>query len=188
LNQLPLYIDDTSGISVIELKAKTRRLIMEHGIKMIIVDYLQLMTGSEDSGSREQEVSSISRGLKAIAKDLNIPVIGLSQLNRLIENRSDKKPQLSDLRESGAIEQDADIVIFPHRPELYGQEYVKINDKEELSKGLMILILAKNRNGIAHIELKLKCNESLTNIYEEDEFKANIPDEFKPADDIDRPF
>ena len=188
LNQLPLYIDDTSGISVIELKAKTRRLIMEHGIKMIIVDYLQLMTGSEDSGSREQEVSSISRGLKAIAKDLNIPVIGLSQLNRLIENRSDKKPQLSDLRESGAIEQDADIVIFPHRPELYGQTTVLINNVEKLTKGLMLLILAKNRNGIAHIEIELKNNESLTNIYEEDEFTANIPDEFKPVDDIDRPF
>ena len=188
LNQLPLYIDDTSGISVIELKAKARRLIMEHGIKMIIVDYLQLMTGSEDLGSREQEVSSISRGLKGIAKDLNIPVIGLSQLNRLIETRSDKKPKLSDLRESGAIEQDADIVIFPHRPEIYGDKTVLINDIEEPAKGLMLLILAKNRNGIANIELKLKCNESLTNIYEEDEFKANIPPEFTPIDDIDRPF
>lgn len=184
LNKLPLYIDDTSGISVIELKAKTRRLIIEHGIKMIIVDYLQLMTGSSEAGNREQEVSSISRGLKAIAKDLNIPVIGLSQLNRVLENRADKKPQLSDLRESGAIEQDADIVLFPHRPEIYGQTTILINNIEETTKGLMLLILAKNRNGIAHIELKLRCNESLTNIYEEDEFKTNVPEGF---DDI-KPF
>jgi replicative DNA helicase len=186
LNKLPLFIDDTSAISIIELKAKTRRLIMEYGIKMIIVDYIQLMTG--EGQNREQEVSNISKGLKNIAKDLDIAVIGLSQLNRRLESTSDKKPNLSDLRESGSLEQDADIVIFPHRPEMYGQQTIFINNIEENTKGLMLLIIAKNRNGISHIELKLKCNESLTNIFEEDEFKANIPSEFKPVDDIDISF
>jgi replicative DNA helicase len=171
LINLPVFIDDTSGISVIELKAKSRRLIIESGIKLIIVDYLQLMTG--DGQSREQEVSSISRGLKAIAKDLNIPVIGLSQLNRETENAKGQRPVLSNLRESGAIEQDADIVIFPHRPALYDIPTIRINDIEEDTKGLMMLILAKNRNGIAHIDIKLKHNESLTDIYEEDVFKPN---------------
>lgn len=186
LTNIPLYIDDTSGISLIELKAKTRRLIAERGVKMIIVDYLQLMDG--EGKNREQEVSSISRGLKAIAKNLDIAVIGLSQLNRRLENTSDKKPNLSDLRESGAIEQDADIVLFPHRPELYGQVSIIINGIEQPTKGLMTLILAKNRNGIAHIELQLKHNESLTHIYEEDEFKANIPPEFVRIDDLEDPF
>lgn len=179
LVNLPLYIDDTSGISLIELKAKTRRLIIEHGIKMIIVDYLQLMTA--EGQTREQEVSSISRGLKSIAKNLDIAVIGLSQLNRRLENTADKKPNLSDLRESGAIEQDADMVIFPHRPALYGQETIRINNFEENTNGLMLLILAKNRNGIAHIEIKLRHNESLTDIYEEEEFKANPITEKEPA-------
>lgn len=179
---LPIYIDDTAGISVIELKAKTRRLIAESGVKMIIVDYLQLMTG--EGKSREQEVSLISRGLKAVAKDLNIPVIGLSQLNRRVENSSDKKPNLSDLRESGAIEQDADVVLFPHRPAMYGQPTTFINNIEVDTEGLMLLILAKNRNGIAGIELKLKHNESLTDIYEEDEFKSNSTFD----DEIGKPF
>ena len=176
LMKLPIYIDDTSNISLVELKAKTRRLIMESGVKMIIVDYLQLMKG--EGQTREQEVSFISRGLKSIAKDLNIAVIGLSQLNRGLESRGSKKPQLSDLRESGAIEQDADIVIFPYRPELNGESTIMINNRSVDTKGLMLLILAKNRNGIAHIELELRHNESLTQIYEEDDFKANVPEGF----------
>jgi replicative DNA helicase len=173
LNKLPLYIDDTPAISIIELKSKARRLVMESGIKMIIVDYLQLMKG--EGQNREQEVSFVSRGLKMIAKDLNIAVIALSQLNRNLERTADKKPNLADLRESGSLEQDSDIVIFPYRPVLNGQDTIFINNIEENTKGLMMLILAKNRNGIAHIEIKLKHNESLTDIYEEDEFKANAP-------------
>jgi len=173
---LPIYIDDTSGITVIELKAKTRKLIADNNIKMIIVDYLQLMKG--EGQTREQEVSSISRGLKGIAKDLNIPVIALSQLNRRLENTANKKPNLSDLRESGSLEQDSDIVLFPHRPAFYGEKTIFINNVEEDTKGLMMLILAKNRNGVSGIELKLKHNESLTDIYEEDVFKANVPIEF----------
>lgn len=177
-DRLPIFIDDTPSISVIELKSKARRLVMENGIKMIIVDYLQLMKG--EGQTREQEVSSISRGLKNIAKDLNIPIIALSQLNRRLENTADKKPNLSDLRESGSLEQDADIVIFPHRPSMIGQQTIYINNKEEDTKGLMLLILAKNRNGISHIEIKLKHNESVTIIYEEDEFKSNAPPNFDP--------
>lgn len=185
---LPVYIDDTSAISLIELKSKARRLIAEHGVKMIIVDYLQLMTG--EGKNREQEVSSISRGLKNIAKNLEVPVIGLSQLNRLLEARADKKPNLADLRESGAIEQDADIVIFPNRPALNGPPTITINGKEEDTKGLMTLTLAKNRNGITHIEIKLKHNDSLTQIWEEDEFKANEPIGFNVDFDneISKPF
>lgn len=173
INKLPLFIDDTSAISLIELKAKTRRLISEKGIKMIIVDYLQLMTG--EGQNREQEVASISRGLKSIAKNLDIAVIGLSQLNRRLESTSDKKPNLSDLRESGAIEQDADMVIFPHRPSLYDQKTITINGIEKDTTNMMLLILEKNRNGISHIEIELKHNESLTQIYEEETFKANVP-------------
>jgi replicative DNA helicase len=185
---LPVYIDDTSAISLIELKSKARRLIAEHGVKLIIVDYLQLMTG--EGKNREQEVSSISRGLKNIAKNLEVPVIGLSQLNRLLETRADKKPNLADLRESGAIEQDADIVIFPNRPALNGSPTITINGKEEDTKGLMTLTLAKNRNGITHIEIKLKHNDSLTQIWEEDEFRANEPIGFNVDFDneITKPF
>ena len=115
LYSAPLYIDDTPSLSIFELRTKARRLVREHNIKMIIIDYLQLMNASGMKfGSREQEVSTISRSLKQLAKELEIPVIALSQLNRSLENRDGKRPQLSDLRESGAIEQDADIVCFIH--------------------------------------------------------------------------
>jgi replicative DNA helicase len=114
LLNLGIYIDDTSGISLLELRAKTRKLILRYGIKVVIVDYLQLMKG--EGQSREQEVSYISRGLKSIAKDMCIPVIALSQINRETESRKDKRPQLSDLRESGAIEQDADMVLLARLP------------------------------------------------------------------------
>jgi replicative DNA helicase len=145
LINLPVYIDDSSNISVMELRSKARKLVMKHGIKMIIVDYLQLMKG--EGQSREQEVASISRGLKAIAKDMDLPVIALSQLNRQSEARSEKRPQLSDLRESGAIEQDADMVIFPYRPAYYGLRSVVVDGTEKNSNGLIELIIAKNRNG-----------------------------------------
>ncbi|MGA1845528.1 replicative DNA helicase [Deferribacter abyssi] len=138
LNDIQLFIDDTPAISVMELRAKCRRLKKEHGLDLVIVDYLQLMTGS-NSDSREQQISEISRSLKALAKELNIPVIALSQLNRSVENRSDKRPQPSDLRESGAIEQDADIIIFLYRDEVY--------HKDSKYQGLCEVILAKHRSG-----------------------------------------
>ena len=146
LAQAPLYIDDTPGISLTELRAKCRSLKIQYDIKLVIIDYLQLMTvGNEVKSSREQEVSYISRGLKALAKELNIPIIALSQLNRSVEQRPNKRPQLSDLRESGAIEQDADMVIFIHRPEKYKLEG---QDKEgNTYEGLTEVIVAKYRNG-----------------------------------------
>jgi len=146
LEEAPIYIDDTPAISIFELRAKARRLVQTSDIKVIIIDYLQLMTAGVDSkGSREFEVSLISRSLKAIAKELNVPIIALSQLNRSVETRGgDKRPQLSDLRESGAIEQDADMVMFIHRPEYYG--ILEDNDGQSL-QGKAEIILAKHRNG-----------------------------------------
>jgi replicative DNA helicase len=145
LDQAPLFIDDTPALSIFELRAKCRRLKMQHDVQVIIVDYLQLMTAGVDiRASREQEVSTISRSLKAIAKELDVPIIALSQLNRSVESREGKRPQLSDLRESGAIEQDADIVTFIHRP-----EYYKITEDESGNSliGVAELIIAKHRNG-----------------------------------------
>lgn len=166
LANIPVYIDDSAGISVVELRAKTRRMILQYGIKMIIVDYLQLMKG--DGQSREQEVSSISRGLKAIAKDLGIPVIAMSQLSRKCEERKDKRPELSDLRESGAIEQDADVVWFPFRPAYYGAKTIFIGNTEEDARDKMEIIIAKNRNGITG-SYYLKHNISLTEIKDIDQ-------------------
>jgi replicative DNA helicase len=153
LEEAPLYIDDTPAISIFELRAKCRRLKRQYDIDVVVIDYLQLMTGSNESkGNREQEVSAISRALKGIAKELNIPIICLSQLNRSVESRPDKRPQLSDLRESGAIEQDADIVSFIHRPEYYGFT----EDENQMSlKGVAEIILSKHRAGaIGDIKLK----------------------------------
>lgn len=151
LENAPLYIDETPALSVFDFRAKCRRLVMQHGVKIIMVDYLQLMTANsgKGGGNREQEIATISRSLKAIAKELEVPVIALSQLSRSVETRPGKRPQLSDLRESGAIEQDADIVSFIFRPEYYkithwdndeeGQETTTENQAE--------LIIAKHRNG-----------------------------------------
>jgi len=150
----PLYIDDTPSLSIFELRAKARRLKAQHNIQMIIIDYIQLMSaGIERSqGNREQEISNISRSLKSLAKELNIPVIALSQLNRSVEARPSKKPLLSDLRESGAIEQDADMVLFIYRPEYYKQD--KDADGENL-QGLAEISIAKHRNGsLKDINLK----------------------------------
>lgn len=147
LSTAPLYIDDTPGISVFDLRAKCRRLKMQHDIQMVIIDYLQLMTagGTKGSGNREQEISTISRSIKEIAKELNIPIIALSQLSRSVETRGgDKKPMLSDLRESGAIEQDADIVGFLYRPEYYG---LMQDENGESNQGVGEVIIAKHRNG-----------------------------------------
>ncbi|OQY05926.1 MAG: replicative DNA helicase [Bacteroidetes bacterium 4572_117] len=156
LNDAPIFIDDTPAITLFELRAKCRRLKTQNDIKMIIIDYLQLMSGTpETKGNREQEVSTISRGLKAIAKELDVPIMALSQLNRSVEMRSgDKRPQLSDLRESGAIEQDADLVIFIHRPEKYG---ITEDAEGNSTKGLAEIIIAKHRNGaITDVQLKFR--------------------------------
>ncbi|GHV47236.1 replicative DNA helicase [Bacteroidia bacterium] len=148
LQKAPIYIDDTPSLSVFELRTKARRLVREHGIKCIFIDYLQLMNASGmNVGSREQEVSIISRSLKGLAKELDIPIIALSQLNRNVESRQGvegKRPQLADLRESGAIEQDADMVCFIHRP-----EYYKITEDERGNSliGIAEIIIAKHRNG-----------------------------------------
>ena len=139
----PLYIDDTPAISVMELRAKSRRAKSEYDIGLIIVDYLQLMTTSENFGSREQEIASISRSLKALSKELDIPIVACAQLSRAVESRTDKRPQLADLRESGSIEQDADVVMFLFRPEVYG-----IMDEEgNTQEGRAEIILGKQRNG-----------------------------------------
>ncbi len=146
LSEAPLFIDDTPALSIFELRAKARRLKAQHDIKIIIIDYLQLMTaGGEGNGNREQEISFISRSLKSIAKELGVPVIALSQLSRQVETRGgDKRPQLSDLRESGAIEQDADMVMFLYRP-----EYYKLTEDENGNSllGIGEVIVAKHRNG-----------------------------------------
>ncbi|WP_294284554.1 replicative DNA helicase [uncultured Chryseobacterium sp.] len=152
LENAPLYIDETPSLSIFDFRAKCRRLVMQHGVKIIMVDYLQLMTaggGGKGAGNREQEISMISRSLKAIAKELNVPVIALSQLSRSVETRPGKRPQLSDLRESGAIEQDADIVSFIFRPEYY-KITVWDNDEEgqeTSTENQAELIIAKHRNG-----------------------------------------
>jgi len=144
LSQAPIYIDDSPGQTVLEIRAKARRLKAEKNIGLIIIDYLQLMSSSTRMDSREREISTISRSLKSLAKELNVPVIALSQLNRAVETRTDKRPQLSDLRESGSIEQDADVVIFLNRPEYYG--ITQFADGES-TEGIAEIIVGKQRNG-----------------------------------------
>ncbi|MGB9627444.1 MAG: replicative DNA helicase [Thermodesulfobacteriota bacterium] len=139
LSDAPIYIDDTAALSVLELRAKSRRLKSEHGLNMIIIDYLQLMKGRTKAESRQQEISEISRSLKALAKELNVPVIAVSQLSRKTEERHGNRPQLSDLRESGAIEQDADVILFLFREEIY--------NRTEENKGKAEVIIGKQRNG-----------------------------------------
>jgi len=139
LAEVPLYIDDTPGLSAAELRAKCRKAKLEKNIGLVVVDYLQLMEGKSKNSSRQQEISDISRSLKILAKELSIPVIALSQLSRASEARTDHRPMLSDLRESGSIEQDADIVMFLHREDYYNAETEKKNIAE--------VIISKNRNG-----------------------------------------
>jgi replicative DNA helicase len=138
VSELPIYIDDTSAITVMEMRAKARRLKNDKGLDLVVVDYLQLMRG--DGESREREISEISRSLKAMAKELDVPVVALSQLNRSLESRPDKRPQLSDLRESGAIEQDADVIMFVYRDEVYNK------DNPE-NAGMAEILIRKQRNG-----------------------------------------
>lgn len=139
LARAPIFVDDTPALPVAELRAKARRLKAEHRLGLVIVDYLQLLRGRPNSERREQEISDISRTLKAIAKELSVPVMALSQLNRQVESRGDRRPQLSDLRESGAIEQDADVILFVYRDEVYHP------DTED--KGIAEVIVGKQRNG-----------------------------------------
>lgn len=146
LDSMDIYIDDSAALNIFEFRAKARRMVSKYKVGLIIIDYLQLMSGMRDkNGNREQEISNISRNLKALAKDLNVPIIALSQLSRKVEDRAGKKePQLSDLRESGAIEQDADAVLFIYRPEYYE---VKANEMGESTNGLTEIKIAKHRNG-----------------------------------------
>jgi replicative DNA helicase len=141
LSRAPIYIDDTPAITTLDLRARTRRLHADKGVGMVVVDYLQLMRSSRRTDSRELEISDISRNLKALAKELNIPVIALSQLNRKVEERTNKRPMLSDLRESGAIEQDADIIMFVYRDEVYNKR------DDNPKKGVAEIIIGKQRNG-----------------------------------------
>ena len=146
IGESKLIIDDTPGISVSELRSKCRKYKIENGLSLVIIDYLQLMTGSGKTDSRQQEISDISRALKSLARELNVPVIALSQLSRAVEQRPDHRPMLSDLRESGAIEQDADVVMFIYRDDYYNKDTEK--------KGISEIIIAKQRNGpIGTVEL-----------------------------------
>ncbi|MBI1909218.1 MAG: replicative DNA helicase [Deltaproteobacteria bacterium] len=139
LSEAPIFIDDSPALTVLDMRAKARRLQREHGLGLVIVDYLQLMRGYAGSESREREISEISRSLKELAKELSVPVVALSQLNRMVENRKPPIPVLADLRESGAIEQDADVIAFIYREEVY--------DRESLNKGVAEVIIGKQRNG-----------------------------------------
>lgn len=159
LNDSPLYIDDTPGISPMEIRAKIRRLMSQTGVRLVVVDYLQLMTIKTRTDSREQEISEISRTLKAIAKEFNIPVIAISQLNRRVEERGDKRPMMSDLRESGAIEQDADVICFIYRDDVY--------NPDSPEKGIAEIIIAKHRNGPTGT-IKLKWLPEYTKFWELD--------------------
>ncbi|MCF6365188.1 MAG: replicative DNA helicase [Bacteroidales bacterium] len=193
LEKARLFIDDTPAISLFELRSKLRKLKTREHIDLVVIDYLQLMTGPQETkGNREQEVSTISRGLKAIAKELNLPIIALSQLNRSVEMRSGmKRPQLSDLRESGAIEQDADIVMFIHRPEKMG---LTEDEAGNSTKGLAEIIIAKHRNGaIADVQLRFReefarfeeLNESFLSPLEEASGNGSVSFESKMNDDED---
>jgi replicative DNA helicase len=174
LVQAPIFIDDTPAITITELRAKCRRLMAQHKLDLVIIDYLQLMTGPQNSGSREQEVSNISRSLKSIAKELNVPVIALSQLNRSAELRGgSKRPQLSDLRESGAIEQDADMVLFIHRQDKFG--IIEFEDGSS-TKGIAEIILAKNRNGpVDDIRLRFREEKAFFVDIEDFEIDGDTP-------------
>ena len=176
LSDAQIYIDDTPALTVFELRAKARRLVKNHNVEIIIIDYLQLMSAGGNAGNREQEISTISRSLKGIAKELKIPVIALSQVNRGVESRTgtgSKRPMLSDLRESGAIEQDADIVTFIYRP-----EYYKIYewDNGDDSRSQAEIIIAKHRNGaLENVRLKFTAEfAKFSDIDYFDDFSSNI--------------
>ncbi|MHB8931788.1 MAG: DnaB-like helicase C-terminal domain-containing protein, partial [Melioribacteraceae bacterium] len=175
LSKAPIYIDDTPAISILELRAKARRLKNEKNIGLIIIDYLQLLSASYNMESREREISTISRSLKALAKELNIPVIALSQLNRQVESRTDKRPMLSDLRESGSIEQDADVVLFLYRPEVYGITQFSGGDMNgETTEGVAEVIIGKQRNGPIG-DVKLRFIKDYARFENLDRFRQQLP-------------
>lgn len=175
LSKAPIYIDDTPAISILELRAKARRLKNEKNIGLIIIDYLQLLSASYNMESREREISTISRSLKALAKELNIPVIALSQLNRQVESRTDKRPMLSDLRESGSIEQDADVVLFLYRPEVYGITQFSSGDMNgETTEGVAEVIIGKQRNGPIG-DVKLRFMKDYARFENLDRFRQQLP-------------
>ena len=162
LSELPIYIDDSSALSSLEIKAKARRLKKKYDISLVIIDYLQLMQSKKAVESRQLEISDISRSLKALAKDLDIPIMALSQLNRKVEDRPNKRPMLADLRESGALEQDADLIMFIYREELY--------NRTEENRGKAELIIAKHRNGptgLANLTFREKYTK-FQNYYKDD--------------------
>ena len=167
LTYAPVFIDDTPGITVMELRSKARRIKAEHGLSMVIIDYLQLMSGkgSKNGDNRQQEISEISRSLKALARELKVPVIALSQLSRSVESRQVKRPMLSDLRESGSLEQDADIVMFLYREDYY--------DKETEQQNVTEVIVAKHRNGPIDT-VRLYFDKEFTRFAN---FAGNIPDQ-----------
>ncbi len=184
LTEAPLYIDDSPSQTVLEIRAKARRLKAEKKIGMIVIDYLQLMSASSKMESREREISHISRSLKALAKELNIPVIALAQLNRAVEARQDKRPQLSDLRESGSIEQDADVVMFIHRPEYYGMKQDADGNNLE---GIAEIIVGKQRNGPTG-DVRLKFFKDYAR-FENLELVRHIEDvQYQPTKEEDYPF
>lgn len=148
LSEAKIFVDDTPAIGILEIRAKARRLKAKENIGLIIVDYLQLMAGPKGAESRQQEISTISRALKGLAKDLKVPVLAISQLSRAVETRGgERRPQLADLRESGAIEQDADLVMFIYRPELYGIKSMEFRKEKILTDGIAEVIVGKHRNG-----------------------------------------
>ncbi len=170
--ELPIWIDDTPAITIYELRSKVKKMILRNEIKIVIVDYLQLMRSNGET--REQEISKISQGLKLIAKEFHVPVIALSQLNRKCEERKDKRPMLSDLRESGSIEQDADVVGLLWRPAYYGINTVTVEGSEISSSGVLFVDIAKNRNG-ATGDYVLYHNEALTRIQDTQIELQNLP-------------
>ncbi len=171
LAQAPIFIDDTPALSTLELQARCRRLKAEHNLGLIIIDYLQLMRASGRTDSREQEISEISRSLKALAKELNVPVIALSQLNRKVEERTDKRPMMSDLRESGAIEQDADIIIFLYRDAAYNKS------EDNPLKNHAEIIIAKQRNGpVGKCELFFKKEYTLFENMDATPYPSELPE------------
>ena len=179
LIDMPIYIDDTAGLTISDLKNKAKKLFYERGLKLIIVDYLQLMRG-EGEGNREQEISSISRGLKSLAKELNIPVIALAQLNRQCEARADKRPILSDLRDGGSIEQDADIVSFLFRPEMYRDVYkngYELGSQIVDVTNLMLFDISKGR-GLKTGEVPLKFYGEFMQLKNYDVFEEGSKDVF----------
>jgi replicative DNA helicase len=185
----PMYVDDTPALNIFELRAKCRRLKRKHNIGFIIIDYLQLMSGVGDNrnGNREQEISQISRALKALAKEIQVPIIALSQLSRGVESRQDKTPQLSDLRESGAIEQDADMVMFLYRPEYYG---ITANEMGESNKGETHVKIAKHRNGSLDT-VKLRALLHIQKFVEMDQSETPPPAKgtsWRPVGDIRQPY